>query len=264
MDGDEVRRAIDAGDVEGLARLLTAQPALVRARLSWPGNADDRPIAYVSHARFHGLADHDRVGDLARVLLAMGAPVEGEPGDAETPLITAASYGEADVARALLAAGADLEARGFAVPGGTALAHAVQFGNAEVIDVLVAARAQVRSLVEAAGVGDLDGFLDDATPEEERAAALRAAVVCERLETVDRLLATGVPVDVEVDGGTPLHWAGWEGAPEAVAHLLARGADASRKDPEYGLTPLGWSRHRGGEVGTDPRRAEAERLLERA
>ena len=49
--------------------------------------------------------------------------MDGEPGDRETPLITAASYGDADVARELIAAGADLDAvaapNAGGVPGGT-------------------------------------------------------------------------------------------------------------------------------------------------
>ena len=40
-------------------------------------------------------------GEVARALVAAGALVDGEDGDPETPLITAASYGDADVARVL-------------------------------------------------------------------------------------------------------------------------------------------------------------------
>ena len=63
----------------------------------------------------------------------------------ETPLITAA-YGDADVARALIEAGADVEARATeeagGVPGGTALLHAAVFGMTPVVDVLIAAGAR--------------------------------------------------------------------------------------------------------------------------
>lgn len=40
-----------------------------------------------------------------RALIASGAPVDGHPGDKETPLITGASSGAADVARVLIEAG---------------------------------------------------------------------------------------------------------------------------------------------------------------
>ena len=41
-------------------------------------------------------------GEVARMLLAAGAPVDGEPDEQETPLITAASYGDAEVALVLI------------------------------------------------------------------------------------------------------------------------------------------------------------------
>ena len=41
--------------------------------------------------------------------------IDGLPGDSETPLMTAASYGDVEVTRVLLEAGADLEARASAL-----------------------------------------------------------------------------------------------------------------------------------------------------
>ena len=65
------------------------------------------------------------------MLLQAGALVDGYPGDTETPLITAASYGDAEVARVLIEAGADIEAVSApdsgGVPSGTALTHAAVF-----------------------------------------------------------------------------------------------------------------------------------------
>jgi ankyrin repeat protein len=214
-------------------------------------------------------------GELTRVLLAAGAPVDGPPGRRETPLITAASYGEPEMARALIEAGADLEATGVAVPGGTALSHAVAFGNSAVVDVLVAAGAVVHDLAEAAGAGDVGGWLAPDTPAAGRVRALRAAAVCERLSVIDLLLEAGTPVDAETDdsGPTALHWAAYEGKPRAVRHLLARGADPNRREREHGSTPLGWCRFRHGQhrayaahgVGAVSERwrfAEVERILE--
>jgi ankyrin repeat protein len=69
--------------------------------------------------------------------------VDGDPGDSETPLITAASYGDAEVAKVLIEAGADVDARSApdsgGVPGGSALLHAAVFGMTDVLDLLVAA-----------------------------------------------------------------------------------------------------------------------------
>jgi ankyrin repeat protein len=74
---------------------------------------------------------------------------------ADPPLVTAASYGEVDMARRLIAPGADLEATGVAISGGTALTHAVEFGNTEVVDEAAAAGAVVHDVVEAGGVSEV-------------------------------------------------------------------------------------------------------------
>jgi ankyrin repeat protein len=116
-------------------------------------------------ARFHGLADHDRMVDIANALLEAGTLVDGDPGAGETPLITAVSYSELGVVQALVEAGANLEARGFAAPGETALAHAAYFGNPEAAELLVAAGARVSSLAEAAATGDLRGSRGNAVHE---------------------------------------------------------------------------------------------------
>jgi GNAT superfamily N-acetyltransferase len=257
------RRCIHLGDVEGLARLVAADPTMardtVRSCLS-PSGAS--ALGYVGVGRFHGRFDHQRVGELTRVLLAAGAPVDGTPEDAETPLITAASYGEVEMARVLIDAGADLEATGHPELGGTALGHAINFGMTDIVDLLVAAGANIRDIVDAAGAGTLDGFLTPTATDRDKARALQAAAVCERLEAIDELLAAGTRVDAEVDGATALHAAAMNGKARSVAHLLARGADPNRLDAEYHSTPLGWCWHRLGGWGPADGCAEVERLLE--
>jgi ankyrin repeat protein len=265
MSHQSTRAAIDAGDVDGLRALLTVDPQMAREQVEW-GDESGRhlsdPIGYVSLARFHGLSDHERMGEITQVLLAAGAPVEGEPNRRETPLVTAASYGEIEVAGALIEAGADLESRGFAVPDGTALQHAVFFGNSEVAQLLVAAGARVESLEEAAGAGDLGGFNVSGAPPEERARALRAAAVCERLSAIDQLLAADTPIDSEVDSGTPLHWAAWHAKLASARHLVDRGADPGRRDPEHDATPLDWCRYRHQEIPAGTAHGEVEAFLQ--
>lgn len=119
--GEELRSVIDAGELARLRAVLADDPAAAWRSFWW---GDERgggdwtlPISYVSVARFHALAEHDRMGEIARVLLAAGASPEGPDGAAETPVVTAASYDEPEVAAALLAAGADPVGRGFAAPG---------------------------------------------------------------------------------------------------------------------------------------------------
>ena len=72
------------------------------------------PLGYTAMLRFDTSGgvwrDLPGTGAVAKVLLDAGAPLNGDPDDSETPLMTAASYGDADVARVLIEAGADLEA----------------------------------------------------------------------------------------------------------------------------------------------------------
>jgi ankyrin repeat protein len=190
------------------------------------------PLGYTAMLRYDTSRDEWRgvpgADEVARVLLAAGARVNGDPEDRETPLITAASYGDAAVARALIEAGADLEARAAddagGVPGGTALLHAAVFGMTNVVDVLVAAGATVHSIEEAAAAGDIGGWLDDAAPD----ARLRALVMVsdhQRLNVFDELIAAGTPVDATdpAFGGHPLRTAAWNGRPARVRRLPPAG-----------------------------------------
>jgi ankyrin repeat protein len=267
------RRAIlDDRDLARLDRLIKADPALATTPMEhW---ADHRrgvaPINYVAMLRFDagrlGLTgDLSDTGAMARALLASGAPVNGQPGEPETPLITAASYGDADVARALVESGADINAVAApdagGVPGGTALLHAAVFGMTDVVDVLVAAGATVHGIEEAAAAGDIDGWL---TPDTDPAATIRALVMAadhQRLDVIDQLIAAGTPVDAvdEAFGGHPLRTAAQNGRPKSVGRLLAHGADPRLRDDE-GRTPLDLCRppHRSGDRGGH---AEVEAIL---
>jgi uncharacterized protein len=245
------KRLISSGDIEGLARLVADDPALAREQVSscYQDDPDghDTVLNYVAIARFHGVTDHDRAGELARVLLSAGAHPNDAPGAEDTPLIAAASYGETDMVRVLIEAGANLEALGHGMPdrAGTALGHAVEYGNSDAVDLLVAAGAEVHDIVEAAGAGHLRGFLDADASDADRARALRAAAVCQRATVIDELLASGVAVDVDLgDGKTPLHEAAYHGRPTGVAHLLERGADPGQRDRRFNSTALGWCQHR--------------------
>lgn len=245
----ERRDILNNRDLSRLTRLLAAHPGLAAARMEhWcdhPRGAD--PVAYMAMLRF----DHARLGlprelpgtgTVARALIEAGAPVDGRPGDRETPLITAASYGDAEVARVLIEAGADIEAVSApdsgGVPGGTALAHAAVFGMTEVLDVLLAAGAHVASLEMAAAAGDISGRLP--APLQSRLRALVFAADHQRLDVIDQLVAAGTPVN-EPDaewGRLPLHTAAANGRPASVRRLLAHGADPDLRDPTTDRTPL--------------------------
>jgi len=249
----ERKNLIHRGDYNGLRHLVGTHPELAYEPVS-SCFTNDSVLGYLGVARFHGLTDHERSGEIARVLLAAGGSANGPAGAAEPPLVTAASYGEADMVRALIASGAELEATGFAVPRGTALAHAIAFGNTEVVDTLASAGAVVHDIVEAAGVGHIDSYTLSEVPTATRAQAARAAAVCERVEALDLLLSSGVPVGSDPDTGeehgssTLLHEAAYWGKPRSVEYLIDGGADPNRCDSEYDSTPLGWCRHRLAEI----------------
>ncbi len=202
----ERREILTARDESRLAELLAGDPALAARSLEqWCDHPKGvRPLQFIAMLRFDaerlGIAGElPRTGAIARALLAAGAPVDGEPGDRETPLITAASYGDADVAQALIEAGADVDAvappDAGGIPGGTPLLHAAVFGMTAVLDVLVAAGARIDGIEVAAAAGDLGGRLTPDTDPEARIRALVMAADHERLGVIDELLAAGTPID---------------------------------------------------------------------
>jgi hypothetical protein len=108
----ERRDVLNSRDLSRLTSLLAEHPELATAKMEhWCDHqlgAD--PLGYMAMLRF----DHGRLGlprelpgtgAMARALIDAGAPVNGCPGDTETPLITAASCGDAEVAQVLIAAG---------------------------------------------------------------------------------------------------------------------------------------------------------------
>nr|WP_053716852.1 ankyrin repeat domain-containing protein [Saccharothrix sp. NRRL B-16348] len=165
----ERRDVLNQRDPSRLADLPARHPESATTKMA--GWSDHRRgadvLGYLAMLRF----DHRRLGlprdvpgaaAAAKALIDAGAPVDGHPGDRETPLITAASYGDAEVAKVLIDAGADLDAASApdsgGVPGGTAVEHAAVFGMTDVLDLLVAAGARVDSPEMAAAAGDLSAW----------------------------------------------------------------------------------------------------------
>ncbi len=243
------RQVLDQHDPDALATFIARHPHAATAELTGWGDhpLGASPLGYLAMARYDTHTRRWRnvtgTAEAARALLAAGAPVDGRPGDRETPLITAASYGDADLAAVLIAAGADVDALAApdagGVPGGSALLHAAVFGMTEVLDVLVAAGARIRSVEEAAAAGDLAGWLQPDTPTQVRLRALVMAADHQRVGVIDELVAAGTPVDEadEVFGRHPLRLAAANGRPASVAALLHHGADAAKRDGA-GRTPL--------------------------
>jgi hypothetical protein len=261
----ERREILESLDVTRLRALLAAHPEQAVAPMrGWCDHRGGvRPLSYVAMMRYDttdGIwRDLEGTGAMARALLDAGAPVEGDPSDSETPLMTSASYGDAEVAQVLIDAGADLNAT---VSGSKdrALRQAVVCGMDDVVGVLLAAGAT--DLVHAAAAGDISGMLSGETPRRDVIAALRIAAGHGQLGVIDQMLAHPTPVDgVDADGSTALHEAAFCGRADSVRHLLARGADPARRDTRFDSTPLGWSRQGREEAGPGHGHDEVEEIL---
>ncbi|MGE8656260.1 MAG: ankyrin repeat domain-containing protein [Achromobacter sp.] len=220
--------------------------------------AEARPILNLAAAK----------GDSATLqrLLALGAPVDGNPGDpyGDTPLADAVRAGQADAARALLAGGANPAVVRQGYDRKSALELAVEAGDAALLRDLLAAtpRAALQALLADPAHSPLALALR--RPGKQGAAMLRqladagldlktldADAIRQALESRDAAMATylidaGVPVnpapaaaapqdDFDRKGVPPLLVAVTSDQPAMVDALLAKGADP------LGLAPDGRS-----------------------
>lgn len=139
-----VRLAIEAADAELLRALVTEQPELAEALVTWGEGGKNRvpPLHFVCDAVFRDLATQEQGLALADVLLDAGADPErpyAKSGD--TYLIAAASLGAELVGLRLVERGVDVRPRGLF--GATALHWAALMGLERLADALVEAGAQL-------------------------------------------------------------------------------------------------------------------------
>jgi ankyrin repeat protein len=142
MSGNELRLLIERGDVQGMQRALAANRALANQTILWVHNQanESDPLHYVSDCVYQGWLTNGKEGEIASVLLAHGAAIEGRK-DRESPLIAAASLGAEKVARVLLEAGAALERT--SVFGARALHWAAWMGLSSTVEQLLNRGAQL-------------------------------------------------------------------------------------------------------------------------
>ena len=157
------------------------------------------------------VADAAMRGDVQAVeaLLAEGADVNAAQGDGMTALHWAAEHGDAELARMLLRAGANLSAV-TRIGAYTPLHVAARAGSAPVLELLVEAGADVSARAAASG-----------------ATALHLAAAAGDTESIRFLVDHGADPDVREHqwGQTPLIFAaGWNRA-DAIRTLIAAGAD---------------------------------------
>jgi uncharacterized protein len=218
--------AIQSGDLDTLRLLLDDHPELAAARI---GTADQsRTLLHVS-TDWPG--HFPNVGQTIGLVVGRGGDVNARfvGSHAETPLHWAASSDDVEAAAALLDAGADLEAPGAVLGGGSPLADAVGFGQWQVARLL-AERGATTRLKDAAALGLMDRLArlldaDEPPDADEITGALWSACHAGRQEAAEHLLERGADLNwIGWDGLTPLDVATQEGHEQLGGVLQARGA----------------------------------------
>jgi hypothetical protein len=195
--------AVQSGDLDELRDLLRAHPELVTARIGNQGPSG------MSRTLLHAATDWpgrfpNNVATV-RELIAAGADVNARFSGphTETPLHWAASSDDVDVLDALLDAGADIEASGSVLGGGSPLSDAVGFGQWNAARRLIA-RGAMAQLWEAAALGLLDRverfFASADKPNAEAVTeAFWSACHGGQGETAEFLLERGADLNWELD-----------------------------------------------------------------
>lgn len=225
---------IHAGDVEALRRLLADHPGLAAVRIG-----DDDPDG-ASRTLLHVVADwpghFPRGAENVAVLVDHGADVNARfhGSHRETPLHWAASSNDVAVLDALIDAGADVEADGAVIGGGTPLADARGFAQWDVAFRLVERGART-TIVDEATLGLMDRlvprFDEPTSPAGEVDHALWGACHGGRRDAAEFLLERG---------GDPNWVPPWE-------NLTA--LDAARRSGALKLAE--WLREKGGVSADD-------------
>jgi ankyrin repeat protein len=230
-----VTAAIRGGQVEELQALLRDNPDLSTARI-----LDARCQGGGARSLLHIATDwpgnFPRGAETVATLLQAGADVNATFGGAhtETPLHWAASCDDVSVLDALLDHGANIEAPGAVIAGGTPLADAVAFGQWKAARRLIERGAQA-NLWQAAALGLMDRVEKYVTanpppPEEEITKAFWLACHGGQLTAAEYLLSRGADINwVGYDNLTPLDTARRSEAADVVAWLENRGGKSAKQ-----------------------------------
>jgi hypothetical protein len=256
--------AIRAGDSDHLARLLDAEPDLVRVEVGAGGSL----LAEVAQPDVFGTALSHALGVERRcveLLIERGS-------DLDEPLNLAACFDRLELVQILLAAGARVDARG--IYGVTPLETAIYHAARASVDVLAAVALVPEEPWVAAGAGRVDalgGFLDGhggliaaayeqrpnpadvgwlhrlparENPQDVLDEALVHAAQNDRPEAVAWLLEHNAnPNACPYQGCGALHLAAAFGALDAVRLLIDAGAEIDRRNQLNGDNAVGWTEY---------------------
>ena len=224
--------AIRAGDVDVLRRLLQEHPGLATARLgSAPQGCDPGMTRSLLHVVTDWPGHYPNGAAMVALLVEAGADVNARftGPHTETPLHWAASSDDVDVVDALLDAGADIEAPGAVIAGGTPLSDAVAFGQWRAARRLVERGAHT-PFREAAAVGLMERIersfaSDDRPTADDVTQAFWYACHGGQRTAAEYLLGQGADINwiSTWDNLTPLDAARRSGADIVVAWLQGRG-----------------------------------------
>ncbi|MGP4042966.1 ankyrin repeat domain-containing protein [Streptomyces sp. 2A115] len=231
-----VTEAIRGGDLPALRQCLAEHPGLADARIVRRGpGAGTRSLLHIA-ADWPGHFPHGPA--VVATLVAAGADPNARFGGShsETPLHWAASSNDVPVLDALVEAGADIEAPGAVIGGGTPLADARGFGQWRAAHRLVELGART-TLQDAATLGLLDrveSFVEGGEPPDHDAVTRAFWGACHggQLAAADYLLAHGADLDwVGYDNKTPLDIARTADADGVVRWLREHGAKGRAELP---------------------------------
>jgi len=224
---DVALQAIQSGDIATLERLLGQHPELASSRPD--GNRTLLHVATDWPGHFPNITA------IIALLIARGADVNAtfHGRHSETPLHWAASSDDVSALDALLDHGANIEASGGVIAGGTPLGDAVAFGKWNAARRLVE-RGATTNLWQAAALGLADRveecFVNDSPPPVEVTKAFWLACHGSQQEMTDYLLVRGADLNwVGYDHLTPLDAANRSGAHDLVSWLRSRGGKSTKE-----------------------------------
>jgi ankyrin repeat protein len=277
----EIHHAVQFGMADEVERMLSADPALIRAR----GGDGQTPLHFAQTVE---MAEHlvSRGADInARDIDHESTPVQYMVRDRQTvarylvrqgaqaDLLVAAALGNAGLANQVLDADPaairtrvsaewypmqDRRAGGTIyiwTLGGEKGAHEIarEFGHQDAFRALMARSPASLKLAAACAIEDR-GLVSDLRAQSNVIDAadrvwLVAAASRNKTATALMLLDCGWPGSAADRGVTALHWAAFHGNAALVSALLERGAPREARDPEYQGLPRNWAEHgsqRGG------------------
>lgn len=228
----EATQVVQAGNLERLAQLLQDNPSLITAHI---GSYPEGMSRTLLHAATDWPGHFPNNPQVVQLLIDAGADVNARFSGphTETPLHWAASCDDVDVLDVLLDNGADIEAPGAVIAGGTPIADATAFGQWNAARRLIERGAKA-NLFESATLGLLDRieplFESDTPPSPDYVTgAFWGACHGGQLATAKYLRDRGADVDwlSSWDSTTPLDAARRSEANEVVEWLIGLGARES-------------------------------------